>query len=179
VADERVWDFRAECSPFRRRERGGEMAAGGMPAHRKALPVLTVQEECGATNILDDVRNADLRAKTIFDHCNGIPTRVRAPRPVAEHRDVERAPIAAVQDKEKRSAFILAVRSKEVNDVAPVRPVRDAEISAPGTRAPICGGIALPSRNDVGMLGDPSAIVVFGLEVDCAQALDLFQRLSL
>ena len=59
-----------------------------------------------------------------------------------------------------------------------LRAIRDAELGAARPRAAIGGGVSLPTGNDFGMLGDPGAIVVFGLEIDRAQASHLFQRLG-
>jgi hypothetical protein len=48
--------------------------------------------------------------------------------------------------------------------------VRNAELGAARPRATIGDGVPLPTGNDLGMLGDPGAIVVFSLEIERAQA---------
>lgn len=141
-----------------------------MTANYETLTEAPIEKEHGVAGVLDDVRDFHFRAKPIFDHRDGIPARVGAASPVAEHGDVERTPIAAVEDDEERAVRFVAVGMEEVDRVARMRSVRDAELRAARAGTPIGRGIATPAGDDLGMLGNPGAIVVFGLEVERAQA---------
>jgi len=75
-----------------------------------------------------------------------------------------------MDDDEERPALVLTVGVEQVDRVARMRTVGNAEFGAPGPRTTVGGGVPLPAGNDLGMLGDPGAIVVFSLEIDRAQA---------
>ena len=68
---------------------------------------------------------------------------------------------------------------QEVDRLARMCAVAKAELSVRGTDGAIAGGVALPAGNDVRVLGNPGAVVVFDREVELWQASNLFQRFGL
>lgn len=83
---------------------------------------------------------------------------------------MERTPVAAVDDDEEGPARVVTVGMEEVDRVARMRTIGNADLGPSRPRATVGGGIPLPAGNDFGMLGDPGAVVVFGLEIERAQA---------
>src|SRR5262249_17593367 len=92
---------------------------------------------------------------------------VEPARHMAEHRWIERAPVAAVDEQRERRHHAGA-RREQVDELARWRSVTQAELGAPFLHrlGPVILGRARPADEDFGMLGYAGAVVVFGLVVD-------------
>src|SRR5262249_19183923 len=90
----------------------------------------------------------------------------QAARHVAEHRRCERAPIAAMHEQRERSRAG-AVWEEEVDGLPRGLPVGHAERATflGGSLGPVLRGFAVPTCEDVDVLGNARAVVVLGLEV--------------
>ena len=102
-----------------------------MAAYGEALSETSMQEKRSSARVLDDIGDGRLRTKAVFDQGDGIAACISAPRPVAEHRDIERAPITAVQDDEERQARFLTIGMEQVDLVPRVRTVGNADLGVP------------------------------------------------
>ncbi len=95
--------------------------------HAPAEPL--PQERAGAAHLLDDVGDADDRAQIVAGDRDGDAVGVQAARHLAEHRRIERAPPAAVDEQRERR--VLARFRQEQVEVLPRRiAVGQAELGA-------------------------------------------------
>ena len=147
---------------------GGKMPAGGMAddEHRpiKQLP----QGQASAAHLLDDVGDGDDRAQVITRNRDRDAVRVQAARHVAEHRRIERAPIAAMDEQRQRRRGA-GLRMEQI-EILPRRvAVSQAELGAARFErvGAIKLGVARPAGENLRMLRHAGAIVIFGFVVDC------------
>ena len=144
------------------------MAAGGMAADHDALAEPLPEKEAGLLRLLDDFGDRHLRHQIVARHRDGDAVRVHAARQLAEHRGLERAPVAAVNEQRERRVGAAALGRENVDDLARRRTKFQAELGAAvglGLLA-IGRGVALPALEDFRMLRHPGAVVVFNLVVD-------------
>ena len=139
------------------------MPADGMAVDHDALAVKLPQEQTGCSHLLDDGGDAHRRAEIVADHRDTHAVRVRALGHLVEHRGVERAPPAAVNEHGERG--VGAAGGKQVDGLARRGTVADTQFGAERGRT-IGRSLALPAREDLRMLGNAAAIVVFNFVVD-------------
>ncbi len=159
--------LRIERRPVGRHHGAGEMAAGRM-ADKKHRPIVALpHEHAGAADLLDDVGDGDIRAQIVAGDRDNDAVRVEAARHLAEHRGIERAPPAAMDENRKRRR--LARRRKEQIDDLPRRiAVGQAKLGAPGFErlGAIIFAFAYPAGENLRMFRHAGAIVVFDFVID-------------
>ena len=170
MANERARHIGAVGAPLGCDERRRQMTARRVATHDEALAKASMQEKRGGADVFDDVGNRYFRAKPISNYGDRVSARVGAASPMAEHRRLQRAPVTAVNDDKERKVRVVAIRMEKIDRVARVRAIGNAEFGAPRPRATIGGCIPLPATNDLGVLRNPGAVVVFDLEIERAQA---------
>src|SRR4029079_10490250 len=79
---------------------------------------------------------------------------------------LERAPVAAVDEDRERRSGVRIVAGEIVVDLPRARAVGDAELGLAAGRFAIGGCLAVPARENLGMLFDPAAVVVFFFVID-------------
>ncbi len=158
---------RVEREPCQRRgEQGcGEVPARRMPAHHDALggepvPGTFAREPVrGGDHVVDDLLDAHGRSEAIAGkrhvHAGGDPGR----REPGEHRLVEGAPVAAV-DEDERAARLR--RGKKIEAMARIGAVGNVELAR--KRCADESRVLLPSREKRRMLRHQRAIVVLALD---------------
>lgn len=164
-----------EGLPVLRQQAGGQMSAGGMAVHEDALAPLTPQEQTGAAHLLDDGGDRDLRTEIVTGNRDADAARIRPGRRLAEHRRIERAPPAAVNEQSQRRHLVVVFCRKQVDGLARRGAVTQAEFGAARGFA-IGRRLALPARENLRMLGHPGAVIVFGFVVDRRHGALLFRR---
>ena len=143
-----------------------------MPASRMAIdrhaPAEPVpQIGAHAAHLFDDIRDGDVGAQIVANHGDRDALPVRPARHVAEHRRVERAPPATMDENRKRRIVVLPGQ-KEIDHLARRAAVGQAELGAIVLEH--LGAVKLrfqrPASENIGMLRDAGAIVIFSLVID-------------
>src|SRR4051812_18702208 len=93
------------------------MPAGRMAADHDALAKLFPEIETRHLGLLDDLADADLRREVVARHRDRDAMLVHAARALTEHRRLQRAPIAAVNEQRER-AVAAAFRLEQVDGLA-------------------------------------------------------------
>src|SRR5215472_1226204 len=143
------------------------MAAGRMTADEQRLAGAVPQKYAGLTDLIDDLRDRNLRTQVVADHSDIDPVGVQPCRHVAKAFALQRAPPATMNEERER-CICAPARGKNIDNLPLTRPIAQAELGALlGHRLlPIGLRIACPSREDLRMLGYPRAIVVFLFVID-------------
>lgn len=178
AADQVIRHIGAKGRPPGRYERGCEMSAGRVAACDQALSKAAVEMNRSLADVVNNVDDADLWAETVTRDSDGIPLGIEAGCPVAEGRGVERAPVAAVNDDDQRAALVYCIRVEEIDRLARMLPVAQTERCASGALGAIGGGVAFPPRDDLRVLRNPRAVVVFRLIIQGRRASDFLERLG-
>jgi hypothetical protein len=142
------------------------MASGRVAVHHDAAREPAPQEQARLSHLVDDAGDRDVRAEIVAGDRDRHAVAVEPLRHVAELAGLERAPVAAM-DEQRERRVAAALRVEQVDGLARRRPIGEAEIGpSRGLGGLAIGGrVALPAREDLRMLGDARAIVVFGLIV--------------
>jgi hypothetical protein len=101
------------------------VTAGG-----EALTHPTMQKQGGSAHVTDDIRYRYLWTKPVSENGDGIAPCIRASGEMAEHRRIERPPIATVNKDKKRALFIVCVCMEEVDRLPLVLAVGNSDLSA-------------------------------------------------
>src|SRR5262245_3768049 len=88
---------------------------------------------------------------------------------MAERRGMKGAPVAAVDQYNERASFIYSVGPEEVDRLARMVSVAETQFGVVEARSAIGRCVALPSRDDLRMLRNAGAVIVFRLVVDGRQ----------
>src|ERR1700682_1445167 len=105
------------------------MTAGRMSIDHDALAKTAPEIKTGLADLRNNVADAHLRAQVIAGDRDGDAMRVEPARHVAEHRRVERAPIAAVYKHRKRRGPA-AFGKEQVKILSRTRAIGHAECRA-------------------------------------------------
>ena len=146
------------------------MRARRMAANDEVPSEFLVKQERGVSHVGNDVRDNDLRAEPITGNGYRIAVSVQPRCPMAERGGVERAPVSAVHDDDDGAVVGRLIGMKEVDRLASVIAVAEAELGMPGAIGAVDGRIAFPTGYDFRMLGNARAVVVLRLIVQRRQA---------
>jgi hypothetical protein len=141
------------------------MSAGGMAVDENAFFVFAPQPQAGREHLFDDGGDRDLRAEIVTGDRDGHTARVRSGCQLAEHRWLERAPPAAVNEQCERRHRVVVLGPEQIEGLALRGAIGEAEFGVARRRA-VGRRRALPARENLRMFGHPAAIVVFGFVID-------------